>query len=240
MSEKKYAVRGTRYAVTERRYGVRGAQSAGPARRIFSYVLRTAYFVLALGTSACTDWGGSDLDWAYDAVPWFSTMRQSVSFDPYEMPRLPAHGAVPFRTPQGDAPPLFTQLELDSAAATLNNPLPATPEVLARGRYTYSNQCVVCHGPAGTGGGPVVGPGKYPTVPSLTSGTAPGRSDGYIYAVIRVGRGLMPAYGWRMSEAERWATVHYVRSLQRAAPAPAGAPAIPAAPAAATGEEASR
>lgn len=206
---------------------MRKCRSDGGAARS-GRVFAAALLFAAL--AGCTDWGGSDLDWAYDAVPWFSTMRESVSFDPYEMPRLPAPGAVPFRTPGGDAPALFTQLELDSAAATLNNPLPANPAVLARGRYIYNGQCVVCHGALGAGNGPVVGPGKYPTAPTLVGGTALGRSDGYLYAVIRVGRGLMPPYGWRMSEAERWATVHYVRSLQRGASAPPAAAAPAAEP----------
>jgi hypothetical protein len=35
-----------------------------------------------------------------------------------------------------------------------------------------------------------------------------------MYAVIRAGRGLMPAYGPRMNHLERWATVMYVRQLQ--------------------------
>jgi mono/diheme cytochrome c family protein len=53
--------------------------------------------------------------------------------------------------------------------------------------------------------------------PNLTLPATTGRSDGYIYAIIRAGRGLMPSYGPRMTHLERWATVSYVRQLQRAA-----------------------
>lgn len=38
-------------------------------------------------------------------------------------------------------------------------------------------------------------------------------NDGWVYGVIRKGRGLMPAYGWAMSERETWAIVQYSRLL---------------------------
>jgi mono/diheme cytochrome c family protein len=41
-----------------------------------------------------------------------------------------------------------------------------------------------------------------------------GYSDAYIYAMIRVGRGLMPEYGSRISHFDRWHIVNYVRQLQ--------------------------
>ena len=40
-----------------------------------------------------------------------------------------------------------------------------------------------------------------------------GRSDGYIYAIVKAGRGLMPSYR-RIPPEDRWAVVHYVRQLQ--------------------------
>jgi hypothetical protein len=56
-----------------------------------------------------------------------------------------------------------------------------------------------------------------------------GRTDGYIFAVITVGRGLMPMYGDNIPAPDRWHIVNYVRSLQRQA----GQTAPPANPAAA-------
>jgi hypothetical protein len=43
--------------------------------------------------------------------------------------------------------------------------------------------------------------------------SAKGRSDGYIYGIIRNGRGVMPSYN-RIEEADRWDVVNYVRTLQ--------------------------
>lgn len=183
----------------------------------------------ALGLSGCTDWAMSDVDWAFDYVPWFSTMRDDVTLDPYEMPRLPAAHTIPSTNPNGEAEPLFTQAQLDSVGAVLRNPVPPTPAVLARGELQYERQCMVCHGPTGAGDGPVVGPGKFPFAPPLNNAATAARSDAYIYAVVRVGRGLMPAYGPRMSELERWAVVHYVRTLQEG-----GVVDVPVNPAAAT------
>ena len=105
--------------------------------------------------------------------------------------------------------------------------MPASDAVLERDAFVYNNQCAVCHGAQGAGDGSVIGAGRFPTAPSLVAGTAPGRSDGYLYAVIRVGRGLMPAYGDRIGHEDRWAVVHYVRQLQ-GTPAPATAPAAAA------------
>jgi mono/diheme cytochrome c family protein len=180
---------------------------------------RLAAPLLLAVLAGCTDWAGYDLDRAMGAVPWLSTMRESVSYDPYELPRLPASGSVPVASPMGDLPETFTQAELETVAAALVNPLPPTPEVIARGELAYNRQCVVCHGPTGAGDGPVVGNGKFPFAPPVNGAATAGRSDGYIYGVIRVGRGLMPAYGERLNDPDRWAVVHYVRSLRGGASA---------------------
>lgn len=181
-----------------------------------------------LGLTGCTDWAGYDLDHAWGYVPFLSTMRGSVTYDPYEMPRVPAENTIPVVSPQGDVPGHFAQAQLDSAAATLTNPFAgaASPEVLAQGQATYAQQCSVCHGPTGAGNGPVVGQGKYPFAPPINGPQTAGRSDGYLYGIIVVGRGLMPPYGERMTHLERWALVSYLRALQQQAGAsPSAAPA---------------
>ena len=79
-------------------------------------------------------------------------------------------------------------------------------------------------GPAGLGGttGSIAqkdaSEARYPPLaPNLTAPLTVGRTDGYLYALIWVGRGLMPAYGPRIPHRERWAIVHYVRQLQAVA-----------------------
>lgn len=174
----------------------------------------------------CTDWAGYDLDYIWGEVPALASLRTSVAFDPYEAPRLPPEHSVPIAGEYGFAPAPFTSARLDSVAATLVNPFAggAPPEVLARGETVYANQCAVCHGPTGDGDGTVIGAGRFPFSVPVNSGAAVSRSDGYLYGVVAVGRGLMPPYGEKLNHGDRWAVVEYVRELQR------GAGAAPAAP----------
>ena len=58
-----------------------------------------------------------------------------------------------------------------------------------------------------------------PVLPAynLSGAQVAGYSDQYIYAMIRVGRGLMPEYGSRITNFDRWNVINYVRQLQRQA-----------------------
>ncbi len=167
--------------------------------------------------------------------PWFQMMKYqqsrdgySYDTDNYDAPgpktpvmRAPVPGTVPIDG--GDLP--VTLLDADEL---LKNPHSGDPASVARGRALFTPFCAPCHGPAGHGDGPV---GKlFPFVLSLTATQAVQRSDPYIYTMIRNGRGLMPTYGARVTPAERWDIVNYVRSLQAAFPPPPAAPAASAAP----------
>lgn len=179
--------------------------------------------VLVLAGAGCTP-----LDDALASVPFFKFMRKTSSIGPYEMPRPAPPGAVPFASPGGapEPPVQPTQASLEAFAASPygRNPL-AAGEATELGQTMYLRYCMVCHGTAGQGNGPVVGPGKVPLGPSLVTESAAGLQDGYIFAVIKAGRSLMPPYGARATPHERWAIVNYVRQLQRAAGA--AAPAAP-------------
>jgi len=199
--------------------------------------------LLSLAAAGCTDWAGYDLDAAAGKVPDFSTMRHNVIPDPYGMVRLPPAHTIPVQSPMGDIPDHFTSDKLDSVAATLHNPYAggADAAVLARGKQEFDNNCYVCHGPAGAGDGPVVQPataggktfGRFPGAPAINGAITAAKSDGYIYGVISAGRGLMPPYGFKLGNTDRWAVVEYVRSLQAATGAsPARGGAAPATPAA--------
>lgn len=188
---------------------------------------------LALGGTGCTA-----LDNALASVPVFAFLREAPFFDPYEAPRPAPEFSIPFRSPAGEAVPPIEASEtgLNAFAATSwgVDPLnPADTAVQALGKLMFERYCLVCHGPAGHGDGPIIGEGKYPPIaPNLTLPATVARADGYIYALIRVGRGLMPAYGPRLTHEERWAVVTYVRALQAAAgatPARTDSAAAPAA-----------
>ena len=96
-------------------------------------------------------------------------------------------------------------------------------ELAARGDTLYQNFCATCHGQAGRGDGPV---GRKLGAPPLVSDRAKAFSDGYIYSIVRYGRGLMPRYGDKVYDPlDRWAVVNHVRQLQQSAPS--AAPAAP-------------
>lgn len=190
---------------------------------------RVAVRLAVLAVAALTASGCTALDNALASIPIFSFMEESPAFDPYEAPRLPPPNTVPFKAPGGELPPitrpagLATETWLVSLADSLENPFPMNEETIAAGKAQYETHCAVCHGVTGEGNGPVTATGNYPPIaPALTTARVEAFSDQYIYGVIWAGRGLMPAYGSRVNNHERWLIVNYVRQLQQAVAGGAG------------------
>lgn len=124
--------------------------------------------------------------------------------------RVPPAGTVPI-----DFEP-YTLALLDTVAANaLVNPVTPTTDVLEAGRKYYNTFCVVCHGVTGDGKGYIVP--KFTMPPSLTSEKLLAWPDGRIYHTIMMGQGLMPSYRQQVPSDKRWAIIHYIRALQRAA-----------------------
>ena len=93
------------------------------------------------------------------------------------------------------------------------NPVAADERSLRNGGQQYQINCAVCHGPAGMGDGPVTKFG-YPPMPiGAGSNAATKLNDGYIFGMIRNGRGLMPPYN-RIEEHDRWDLINYLRAVQ--------------------------
>lgn len=122
---------------------------------------------------------------------------------------------VPGTVPRDYTPYRYAQADTAQAQAELVNPLPRTAEVLGRGQRVYMTYCVVCHGPKGDGQGYIVP--KFPMPPSLFSDKVRNWNDGRIFHVITRGQNLMPSYASQILPEDRWAAIHYVRVLQRAA-----------------------
>lgn len=131
---------------------------------------------------------------------------QPLEISPRVMPRgtLPTNGLPPISRARG---------------ASLINPLEPTPANLAHGRELFINNCSPCHGAGGRGDGPVARlfEEKYPVANLVTQAVF--QSDGYIYATIRDGGLVMPAYDDAMSSKERWQVVLFVRYLEGKIPA---------------------
>jgi mono/diheme cytochrome c family protein len=155
----------------------------------------------ALAAGGCTA-----LDNAIGRVPWFTTMSRQVTVRPFEAPpRLPPEGSVPTIGREDS-------LDISTDLKNVVNPVPRSAAALERGEILYNTYCIVCHGPAGHSDGTVVP--KFVPPPDLTQDATKARSDGYIYAMIKQGRGIMPKYGDKIRGADRWHVVNYVRKLQ--------------------------
>ena len=166
---------------------------------------------------------------------WFTDFKQQPKLDPWETPadtiamRANPQGSVPIT---GTIAPGFAydrtaSIGAINAMASLVNPVAADERSLRNGRMQFEINCAVCHGVQGAGDGPVTQFG-FPPIP-IGAGTnaATTLSDGYLFGIIRNGRGLMPSYN-RIEELDRWDVINYLRSIQRGGapqtPSPLGRP----------------
>jgi mono/diheme cytochrome c family protein len=177
-------------------------------------------------------------------IPWFDHMIQARYIRPYQtdqVPRYTPEGAVPVTGGEPDWSAEWVSGKattanalknpLVSAGANVHRPGPSVPEIprslAAAGDTLYQNFCNVCHGPTGNADGTV---SRHIAAPSLLTARARAYSDGYIYSIIRYGRGVMPRYGDKVpTPADRWAIVSHVRQLQSDSPVVPG-PAEPMPP----------
>ena len=164
----------------------------------------TTLAVLIVGVSGCS---------------WFTDFKQQPKIDPWES----VADTIPFRgNPQSSVPVYGTAAPgyeygrtplpatIDSMSG-IPNPTPPDARSLNNGRIEFQINCAVCHGPLGHGDGPATRFGMAGI--NLTLDVTKNRTDGYIFGMIRNGRGLMPSYN-RIEEPDRWDIVNYVRSLQ--------------------------
>ena len=153
------------------------------------------------------------------ACSWFTDFKQQPKIDPWESvadtipPRGNPQNSVPV---YGTAAPGFEYGRLPAIATIdsmsgIPNPVAADQRSLNNGRINFQINCAVCHGPLGQGNGPATRFGMAGI--NLTSDVTKNRTDGYIFGMIRNGRGLMPTYN-RIEEPDRWDIVNYIRSLQ--------------------------
>ena len=92
-------------------------------------------------------------------------------------------------------------------------PLEVSHALMAEGKAKYDIFCTVCHGAAGDGNG-VTKP-YVVLAASYHDDRLRSVEDGYIFDVIKNGKGFMLPLNDRISPEEGWAIVLYVRALQR-------------------------
>ncbi len=111
-----------------------------------------------------------------------------------------------------DAPAPAPAVAVAQPARTAGPP-PASPDLLAKGKASYSTYCAACHGPTGAGDGPAAKALKPPPKDlTLVKGGAPG-----VFEVLNTGvKGTAMVAFKHLSEPDRWAIAHYVDSLKDA------------------------
>ena len=104
--------------------------------------------------------------------------------------------------------------EAPALQAEKQNPVPANESSLAAGEKIYARRCVACHGQKGNGDGPdAVDLGIHPA--KLSDPSTREETDGALFWKITVGKKPMPDYGRRLSPADRWNVINYLRTLAR-------------------------
>ena len=167
------------------------------------------------------------------ACDWFTDFKNQPKIEPWEpvsqLDSDTTHSPKP--QPQNSVPVSGTFLAayqisynplpsvIDSIANAVTNPTPQSMASQLNGRKYYQVNCVVCHGDLAQGNGPATLYGMAGI--SLVNERVRGFKDGYIYGMMRNGRGLMPTYN-RIEEMDRWDVVNYVRALQGVVPNQAG------------------
>jgi mono/diheme cytochrome c family protein len=166
---------------------------------------------------------------ALGACDWFTDFKNQPKIEPWE-PVSQQDDDIrhpPKPNPQMSVPVSGTFLAsyqvsyrpvpgvIDSIANAVTNPTPQSKASQENGRRHFEINCAVCHGDLAQGNGPSTLYGM-PGI-SLVNERVRGFKDGYIYGMMRNGRGLMPTYN-RIEEMDRWDVVNYVRALQGLTP----------------------
>jgi len=181
--------------------------------RPLAFSSRAPKNALRLTVVLATTVGLSGCEWFTD----FKRQPHVVTWESWRPDSLGVRGS-----PQGSVPTDGTAMAswmvsytpsiaaIDSLAG-IANPVAVSEASLTAGRMQYQINCAVCHGDTGDGQGAATRFG-FPAINLLTDLTK-GRTDGYVFGMIRNGRGLMPPYN-RIEERDRWDVVNYLRALQ--------------------------
>lgn len=189
-------------------------REAGPRPRWLARMLVLAALPLAL--SACdwfTDFKETPRIEPWKAYGFANGGTDSLATDTIAMRGQPS-GSIPttgVTVPVWQVSYARLPATLDSLAEIAVNPTPMSQASLDNGRMHYQINCATCHGDTGAGDGAATRFGMVPF--PLTAQVTVDRPDGYIWGIMRNGRGLMPNYN-RIEEMDRWDVVNYVRALQ--------------------------
>ena len=177
-------------------------------------VLFTVVGGLAIGSTSCVSDPNSP------GLEYMPDMYRSPAFEAYSgnglyadsmASRLPAEGTIA----RGHMPYMLQNTPEDyEKSATMNNPLPYSPEIVKEGKVVYDKMCTQCHGKDGQGDGPVATNPKWPGPPPPYNGRIKDLPAGKIFFSITYGKGLMGAHYSQISQEDRWKLTYYIEKLQ--------------------------
>lgn len=153
---------------------------------------------------------------------FFPNMVESLARDAQSPPLILDDGTVIDRripsdsVVRGHMPLMFDATPEGAllAGAALTNPIAADDQVaLVRGAFIFNNYCIVCHGTAGLGDGPVTKRG-VPPPPSFLLDNALNMKDGQMFHILTLGQKNMASYASQITQEDRWKVIRYVRTLQ--------------------------
>ena len=99
-----------------------------------------------------------------------------------------------------------------AAAILLAASIAAPAFAQSAGAATYKAKCAMCHGPDGTASTPM---GKMMKIPSFKSPASKSASEASLIAITKNGKGKMPSYNGKLSDAQIKEVVSFIRTLQK-------------------------
>jgi len=187
-------------------------------------LLLTAFCLLAAGCGVRFDMQDQPRYKAYKKSDFFSDNRSSRNLPEGTVARGFLKDDKAMHTGKIDNPDPNAQVQTTTTStgntlvtsfpnAIDEFPVPVTKELVDRGQDRYNIYCIVCHGPVGNGDGMIVRRG-FPQPPTYHDDRLRNAPVGHFFDVMTNGWGRMNSYSDKLSAADRWAVVAYIRALQ--------------------------
>jgi mono/diheme cytochrome c family protein len=126
----------------------------------------------------------------------------------------PSTGSKPPSSPATATAAQAYQFIISPEDKARKNPTKSTEESVERGKSLFATQCAMCHGKSGDGKGDLAGV-MHISPPDFTKPeTLAKRTDGDLYAIIRMGSATMPSEASRLKEKQVWDLVNFLRTIE--------------------------
>jgi mono/diheme cytochrome c family protein len=159
--------------------------------------------------------GSSEHGEFYNSL-WYNPHRMNMRMPPPNVVSRNKNSYLPYRIPKDSLE--FGARRVSPLDTAMNK------AILAEGKVLYEIYCDHCHGVKGDGEGKVatgvkidgVDHSSYAGVANLKGDAFKNISEGHIFHVITMGKGLMQPHGSQIGMEDRWKIARYVKALQKA------------------------